>query len=542
MATTPPSWLDEAFKSAKEDFKKNLKNPALYDFSKINSPDDVIDEAIKIQKQQAKTRTLRGLKRIDPFINGLKEYAAVIEVFVQVKPDIMGIIWGSLKFILQASSAVISTFEKVVKVIGDLGMTLPSFRIYAQLFESNHEIRRVLCLFYADILDFYAVLLNFLSNRRLNVFLESLWPNIRSSIAKIQENIEYHKAIMTTNVTLEDVLRAHQFRKLALEEHARAQAFRESQTFNAIRNELNPHNYDVELMDILRRSSVVSGNWLDEEPGSKIWYDPADSTVRCLWLHGIPGCGKTFLVGNLIKKMQDSGQRVLFVFLSHDDQAAGDTVKVLHSLIFQLLEYDETLRPIVCETSQSNYRKLKSDYDFVLDLLCTILNSLGASYLILDGLDELNENSWKHLLSSVLQINEKCPETKLLISSREERMFIYAKLVLQMVKNEGTVEGIEMQIENIPDGLDQAYGRLLNSIKSKHTQVLRDVVRNILQWVACAQRPLREEEILQILAVEPGKSDFTKGRKEFRDIYKACGPIIEVQGGFIRFVHFSAKE
>lgn len=67
-------------------------------------------------------------------------------------------------------------------------------------------------------------------------------------------------------------------------------------------------------------------------------------------------------------------------------------------------------------------------------------------------------------------------------------------------------------------------------------------MRAILQWIACAQRPLREEEILQILAVEPGKPDFTKGRKEFRDICRACGPIIEVHGGFIRFVHFSAKE
>ncbi|KAI0847594.1 hypothetical protein F5Y00DRAFT_271106 [Daldinia vernicosa] len=579
MATTPSSWLDDAFTSAKEDFKKSLKNPALYDFSKINSPDDVIDEAIRIQKQQAKTKTLRGLKRIDPLINGLKEYAAVIEVFVQVKPDIMGLIWGPLKFILQASSAVISAFDKVVKVIGDLGMTLPSFKIYAQLFESNHEIRRALCLFYADILDFYAVLINFLSNRRLNVFLESLWPNIRSSIAKIQENMEYHKAMMTANVTLEDIVQAHQARKLALEEHARAQAFRESQTFSAIRNELNPHNYDVELMDILRRSSVASGNWLDDEPDSRRWYDPADNTVRCLWLHGIPGSGKTFLVSNLIKKMQDSGERVIFVFLSHDDQASGDTVKVLHSLIFQLLEYDTTLRPIVYETPQPNHRKLKSDSSFVLDLLCTILNSLGASYIILDGLDELNENSWKHLLSSLLQINEKCPEAKLLISSREEReislrlksksvplrvdyknlhdidafvqlececiidekkrygaddqtrMFIYAKLVLQMIKDQGTLYDIEMQMENLPDGLDQAYGRLLDRMK-----------RGLTQALPCAPRPLREEEILQILVLEPGQSDFTKGRKEFRDICRACGPIIELHGGFIRFVHFSAKE
>ncbi|KAK6957593.1 hypothetical protein Daesc_000380 [Daldinia eschscholtzii] len=569
MATTP-SWLDDAFRSAKEDFKKSLKNPSLYDFSKINSPDDVMREAAKIEREQRKTKTLRGLRRIEPLINGLKEYAAVIEVFVQAKPEIMSLVW--------ISSAVITAFDKVVKVIADLGTTLPSFKIYAQLFESNHDIRRALCLFYADILDFYAVLLNFLANR-----------------TNIQENMEHHKAIMTANVTLEDILRAEQARKSALEEHARAQAFRESQTFSVLRNELNPHNYDTELTDILRRSSVTSGNWLNDEPNYRKWCDPTDHDVRCLWLHGIPGSGKTFLVSNLIKEMQDSNQRVLFVFLSHDDQATGDTIKVLHSLIFQLLEYDATLRPILHKASESDYRKLKSDCGFVLDLLCTILNSIGTSYLILDGLDELNEVSWKHLLSTTLQIIEKCQGTKLLISSREERemsLQLESKSIPLRVnsKNHQDIHAfVQLECEDIidekkrcgadeqtcirirealetiteksegksflkakrypiltdvslPDGLDQAYGRLLDRIKIGPPQGLRNVVRTILQWIACAQRPLREEEILQALALDPGKCDFTRGRREFRDIFKACGPVIEAQSGSIRFVHFSAKE
>lgn len=48
--------------------------------------------------------------------------------------------------------------------------------------------------------------------------------------------------------------------------------------------------------------------------------------------------------------------------------------------------------------------------------------------------------------------------------------------------------------------------------------------------------------MLQILAIEPGRSDFTKGLKEFRDIFTICGPIIEIEDDTIGFVHFSAKE
>ncbi|KAI1103967.1 hypothetical protein F4804DRAFT_211097 [Jackrogersella minutella] len=606
MASISALWLDDAFKSAKEDFKRSLKNPALYDFSKITSIDDVLEEAKKIEKQQAKTKTLRGLKRVQPLINSLKEYSAVIEVFVQAKPDVMSLIWGPLKFILQASSSIISAFEKVIKVIADMGITLPSFKIYTQLFQSNHEICRALCLFYADILDFYAVLLNFLTNRKLNIILESLWPNIRSSIAKIQENMEHHKAMMTMNVTLEDIVQAHQARKRALEEYEDAQAFRDNQTFKTIRNEFNPHNHDEKLADILRRSSVKSGKWLENELDFTRWHDPVDRTLKSIWLHGIPGSGKTFLVANLIERMRASRQQIAFAFLSHDNQTAGDTIKVLHSLLFQLLEGDSTLWPTLCETSQSDYRRLKNDSSFVIDLLCKILQGLGSSFIVLDGLDELDELSRKHLLSSVLQINGNCPETKLLVSSREERdislqlsskatalrvdlknsedinsfiqgeceslllemksygageqmclkikekvntivenaagMFIYARLVMCMVKDQGNLHDIEEQIDNLPDGLNEVYGRLLFRIKNKPTKTLQNIARVILQWVACAQQPLREEQMLQILAIEPGQLDFTKGRKEFRDILKVCGPIIEIIEGNIQFVHFSAKE
>ncbi|OTB06435.1 hypothetical protein M426DRAFT_9573 [Hypoxylon sp. CI-4A] len=594
MATVPSSWLHDAFKSAKEDFKKRLKNPALYDFSKISSIDDVMDEATKIERQQAKSKTLRGLKRIQPFIDGLKEYAGVIEVFAQAKPDVMSLIW--------ASSSVISAFEKVIKVIADLGMTLPSFKEYAKLFQSNYEIRRALWLFYEDILDFYAILVNFLANRRLNVFLESLWPNIRSSIGKVQENIEQHKTIMTMNVTLEDIVQAHQARKRALEEYERAQEFRDNQIYGLIRNELDPYDHDAKLNIILDESSVKSGKWLENEPDFLRWRNSTNRTVRRLWLHGIPGSGKTFLVASLIKRMQDSGQRVLLAFLSHDRQPDGVIVKIFQSLLFQIIDEDPTLWHILHEAFQSNRRKIRSDSNFIMGLLCKALDGLGPCFIIIDGLDELDEISWNNLLLNVLKINERCKETKLLISSREERNIslhfgskatplrvdyknsedicsfvelegedllsemrhygadertcLKAKDGLKAIteKAEGKIafdnisfnankwQACSSTLKSLPDGLDSAYGRILDRIQVKLLPYLRTTVRTILQWVACAQRPLREEEMLQILAIELGQPDFTKERKQFRDVCKDCGPIIEINEGIIQFVHFTAKE
>ena len=93
-ATTDSSpWVEEAFRRVKEEFLKSLTNESSFDFSKISSANDVLDAALAIQKKQATTKTFRGLGRIKPLIDVLKDFSSVIDTFVQVKPDILGLIW-----------------------------------------------------------------------------------------------------------------------------------------------------------------------------------------------------------------------------------------------------------------------------------------------------------------------------------------------------------------------------------------------------------------------------------------------------------------
>lgn len=95
MSATPQIYgLEEAFASAQNEFRKGLKDAELYDLTQLNTAADVYAAAEGIQRKQAKTKSLRALERIKPFIDGMKSYSAVIEVFVQVKPDIMGLIWA----------------------------------------------------------------------------------------------------------------------------------------------------------------------------------------------------------------------------------------------------------------------------------------------------------------------------------------------------------------------------------------------------------------------------------------------------------------
>ena len=89
---------DEAFEAARAEFVSGLsrrtsKLAIAQALSKATTVDDVRSEIAKIEEQQQRSGKLRALGRLKPFVKGLQEYAGVLEVFVQVKPDIIGLIW-----------------------------------------------------------------------------------------------------------------------------------------------------------------------------------------------------------------------------------------------------------------------------------------------------------------------------------------------------------------------------------------------------------------------------------------------------------------
>jgi hypothetical protein len=71
----------------------------------------------------------------------------------------------------QISSTLIKSFDKVVEVLAEVGQSLPQFQKYAELFKENHHVKKLLCLFFRDILDFHATVLNFFrKNSRHSIY------------------------------------------------------------------------------------------------------------------------------------------------------------------------------------------------------------------------------------------------------------------------------------------------------------------------------------------------------------------------------------
>lgn len=90
--------LADAFESAKKGFLSQFPNGTPADFQEFTTINDVYKAAEEVQLAQARTRSTRNLRQIQPFLECLRHYGDIIETFVTVKPDILALIWVCIMF------------------------------------------------------------------------------------------------------------------------------------------------------------------------------------------------------------------------------------------------------------------------------------------------------------------------------------------------------------------------------------------------------------------------------------------------------------
>lgn len=111
---------------------------------------------------------------------------------------------------------------------------------------------------------------------------------------------------------------------------------------------------------------------------------------------------------------------VLFAFLNYKSSQTIKRVEIFRSFIFQLLQKNEALRPVVQAEYNANYRSLSSSPDFVKNLLRNLLECIGVTYIVVDGLDEISRGERQLLLNALLELCSSCSKVRLLISSRKD--------------------------------------------------------------------------------------------------------------------------
>ncbi|KAG5807071.1 hypothetical protein H9Q74_012590 [Fusarium xylarioides] len=164
-----------------------------------------------------------------------------------------------------------------------------------------------------------------------------------------------------------------------------------------------------------------TGSWMLR---SQHWTRWLASSTRCLWVHGIPGSGKTILASWLIENVQSHCKRVstrkspcvsayyYCYFGHHQDESAP----FLGSVITQLSRQADVISTL---THDLYRRGGEPSTPELLDALEQILRVFSSVYIVIDAVDESNPRDDLLDVIQTLVTDRRFTNLQILVTSRE---------------------------------------------------------------------------------------------------------------------------
>ncbi|KAF2460324.1 ankyrin repeat-containing domain protein, partial [Lineolata rhizophorae] len=258
----------------------------------------------------------------------------------------------------------------------------------------------------------------------------------------------------------------------------------------------------------LKEHHPDNGHWFLRSQKYENWKSEAASIM---WLHGIPGCGKTILSSGVIKDISESSEEYLdshspvtvYFFFDFKDPRKHSSDLMLKSLITQLLQ---------------------SPHAPHLELISSMYSSCGLG----------NRQPTTDEMMSVLHR----------IIETSKHAFRWAVCQLDSLGNCMSRFELRECLTTLPSTLDETYNRILRSIDDKRL----DYALRILKWLAFAARPLDVKEVAEAAAIDPTCSpafDPDKVLEDPFDVLTICSSLITISGGSeqeVALAHYSVKE
>ncbi|KAF3931033.1 Ankyrin-3 [Dactylellina cionopaga] len=327
-------------------------------------------------------------------------------------------------------------------------------------------------------------------------------------------------------------------------------------------------------------------NWIFQTEDFQSW---STSPGEHLWVHGIPGAGKTIICSTIIEHMRticdnDPDTRLVYYYFDFADGKKQTLTGFLQSAIYQLLVTSPGDLPEAAAKLYDKYNGLQEPGVEELSEVFIDLISNYKAYVIVDAIDECSRQertSFFHTFvsqlgskSSILMTSRREPDIEKAIdpvfrhklsiedskvdadvrvhvtnvmakdpafqnwtsaTMRKEvldavvkgarGMFRWAICQLDAMKHCYTPRMVRAELGRMPETLDQTYDRILQTVPTMH----QPFVQSALRWLAFSNRPLLLSELGEAAVIDPSFGSFDPEESRFLDpgkVLELCGSLV----------------
>ncbi|KAL8837871.1 MAG: hypothetical protein Q9170_002346 [Blastenia crenularia] len=595
-----------AFSRSLKAFKDRLSGQDIDTFE-LATYEDLKTAVDNIQKEQSQRKGLRNLNKIRPLLEFLQQYSRVIEQFVNAKADLLAFVW--------IASRVVDAFDSLLDAYSSIGECLPLFAGIEDLFSSqnSHHVRQILADIYEDLLKFHSRALTFFKQRTWTIAFKTAFRSFNSMYGDVVNNLRRSRELLIHTASLWHFQEAQEARLRVSEEFELQRRKDEHDRMSFVIDWLShvPFHDRHEELQRERKKYPNSTHWLFDTTQTSEWLRESERSNSVLWIHGIPGAGKTFLFSSIVDQIQDkfSNAQVIYFYCTYNEPRKTNLNDILRTLIAQILMLNRTCSQYLYDHMIGSVeRHQNSTNALCFNMLERLAVHHEQLFIGIDGLDECGEQERQmtlKMIHSILQSSHRSKNVRVFLTSRKEKdiadslsfahrlelrhyhlekdimgyakvrvqhlsnkfsthvehqnriaaditkrshgMFLLARLILDNLLDQDCSEDLEEELnsEILPNGIDQAYARILDRMQRKNQSKRRwDRAKVGLDILTVATRSLKVHEIQGALSIrlEDRSIDFEK-RRSVIPIEELLGPLVEVHvDGSVNFVHPTARE
>jgi hypothetical protein len=246
------------------------------------------------------------------------------------------------------------------------------------------------------------------------------WPFEKKEIAEILKVIDSHRENFSLAITGDNLQVALTMSETVTRIQTMVLDQKDEKVVAWLDSGHASYNHDLAR----KKHEPTTGNWFIE---SKIFVSWTKATNASLWLHGIPGAGKTILCSTVIEhviNLCNSAHPDGYAYFYFDFNDKRTAVDMLRSIIAQLCTREGSLPPELHKLYQQcdNGRRQPGQASLI-EILSSVLTNTHRTFIILDALDECSADSDRDDLFKILKemISISSKHLNILVTSRPEK-------------------------------------------------------------------------------------------------------------------------